>query len=843
MNKAADTQGKWTQRSSDPAWFDRDLPFAVFFERSPDAIWIYDNDTGVFVDCNDAAVALMRCHDRIDLLQLTPAQLSPPAQPDGRPSDVAAAEISRQVNATGSLRFEWVARRKDGSDVPLEVLATNISRDGRSLQIVVSRDVTERRRAEADVEKFRHTLEHLIEERTAELRASEERFRTLVEHAPEAIVVFDAAEGRFVLCNEIACRLFGFTREELYEMGPAEVSPLIQPTGRLSVDAARELVAEAVGGVPQVFEWVHRHSSGARIACEIRLIRLPGAGRPLIRASIIDTTERTRRDKFQRATYEISAAVLAAEDLDALYGRIHHIISSLMPAQNFYIALLDEAAEIISFPYFVDLLATSPPEPRRVTTGLTGYVLRTGKPLLIDRDTSERKRALGEAVLVEGLDLPYIESGRPAAIWLGAPLTIRGKTFGIMAVQDYQDQKAYGEPEKQALTFVAAQTALAIDRKRSERAMRESEQKFRALYEASSQGVMLHDDKQILEVNAATVRILGFRSASEIIGKHPADISAPNQPGGEPAEALAKKHIGQCMAAGEARFEWLARNLEGKDVPIEVILTRIPMGGQPMIQAVIHDITERKLAEEELLKALAREKELGQLKSNFVSMVSHEFRTPLGIIMSSADILQDYLEQLDSEERQRHLGSIHKNTRRMADLMEEVLVLGRFEAGKMHLDPASLDLRVLLARLVDEVSSATDSRCPVRFEYRGSAAARCDERLLRHIFLNLLTNAAKYSEAGQEVLFRAHQQEKEVVCVIQDHGIGIPDADQPWLFHSFHRGSNVENRSGSGLGLVIVKRCVDLHRGSIAVDSRVGEGTTVTVRLPVFVRGPNDTRV
>jgi signal transduction histidine kinase len=235
------------------------------------------------------------------------------------------------------------------------------------------------------------------------------------------------------------------------------------------------------------------------------------------------------------------------------------------------------------------------------------------------------------------------------------------------------------------------------------------------------------------------------------------------------------------------------------------------------------------------LRVLAREKELSALKSSFVSMVSHEFRTPLGIILSSSEILQDYLEQLDPAERERHLRSIARNTRRMSELMEEVLVLGRLDAGKMDFHPAELDLRALCVRLVDEVHSAIERACPIRLD-AGSipALAHGDERLLRHIFLNLLTNAVKYSEAGQLVDFVLQRDGGQVVCVVRDRGIGIPEADLAGLFNAFHRGHNVGQRPGTGLGLVIVKRCVELHGGEIVVKSRAGEGTTMTVRLPMF---------
>jgi PAS domain S-box-containing protein len=974
MNSPAPSDRKWNERpnASEGLLADTQSMFQLLFERSADAIVLFDPQAGVFVDCNAAALALLRAASKEQLLNASPADLSPPFQADGRLSREKSVEITALVQKNGSHRFEWLARRFDGTDVPLECLATAVPVGERTLHVVVPRDISKRKRAEEEIRQLNQTLEQRVAERTAELRASEAQFRTLVEHAPEAIVVFDGMSGRFEMVNEHAVRLFGRSREELLQLTPADVSPPQQPDGRPSAEAAREKMNAALAGEMPVFEWLHRHASGRLFASEVRLVRLPGERCCLLRASIIDHTERKRRQQVQRATYEISEAVHAVRDLASLYARIHSIVGGLMPAKNFYLALFDAASEMISFPYFVDEQADEWPAPRPVGTGLTGVVLRTGRPLLVTQSMARNARRVGDEVWLDGVELPYVEAGTQAAVWLGAPLMAQGRAFGVMAVQDYRDESSYGEAEKQLLTFVAAQTALAIERKRAEQALRESEQKFRALFEATSTGVMIHDEHQYLEVNPAIVRMFGYKSAADLVGKNPIVTSPPVQPGGVPTIELAQRHIAECLKNGTARFDWLARRADGTEFPVEVYLTRIVMGGRRLMQAVVNDIserkraeaelresaerlresearfsaafrsspvcmtitrmsdgrwveandtflawsgfsrdevlgldsrelnlwihpearvqfwtdlratgavrgreceirtrrspintvllsaevieinrephallaavdiTERKRAEAELLKALAREQELGQLKSSFVSMVSHEFRTPLGVIQSSAEILRDYLDQLDAGEQQEHLQSIARNTRRMADMMEEVLLLGRLDAGKMQFEPAPIPLPRLCARLVDEVQSATSRACPIELRVGElPAGARADERLLRHSFTNLLTNAVKYSEPGRPVQFTVERDGRDAVFTVRDHGIGIPEPDQAWLFNAFHRGSNVGARAGTGLGLVIVKRCVELHDGRIRVESKVGEGTTVTVRLPVFTEGAN----
>ena len=837
MTNASERARKWTERPSaeSTALWQGQSMFESLFERSADAIWLFDPSGGVFIDCNQAAVDLMRAGCKEKLLLARPEELSPELQPDGTRSQEKAAQMAALSAERGGFRFEWLARRFDGEQVPLEVLSTPIPREAGNLYVLVSRDISERKRAEQKVRELNQSLEERITERTAKLAESEARFRALVEHAPEAIMVFDGHTGKFLFGNSHACRLYGVQPHELTKLTPADVSPEVQPSGRLSIELAREKMSEALAGGVAVFEWVHRHSSGKLVPTEVRLLRLPSEGRNLLRASIIDRTEDKRREEVSLAVRAISESVHTAEDLESFYRHVHEVIGGLMPAKNFYIALLDSETDMITFGYHVDE-RTAHPEPRPNNTGLTSVVLRTGKALLIGCEMEKCKKRVEGGVVLEGLEeAAYVECGDPAAIWLGVPLLLKGKPIGVLAVQDYENQRAYGEPEKQILTFVAGQIALALERKRVGEALRKSEEKFRALFETSSQGIMLHDENEYLEVNPAAVRILGYSSQQDLIGKHPKDTSPPFQPNGERSEELASRYIAECLMNRSARFEWTARTGQGRDIPLEVILTRIEWGGRYLIQAFVTDITDRKNAEQELLKALAREKKLGELKSNFVSMVSHEFRTPLGIIQSSAEILRDYLDKLQHDERQEQLASIVRNTRRMAEMMENILVLGRLDAGKMDCRPAPVDLGNFCRRVVDEVRSDTECRCPIELLLsRGDLRGQADEGLLSHIFTNLLSNAVKYSEPGSIVRLSVERHDDEAVCVVQDTGIGIPDADQTSIFMAFQRGGNVGDRPGTGLGLMLVKRCVELHGGKVSIASRLGKGTTVSVRLPLF---------
>ena len=230
---------------------------------------------------------------------------------------------------------------------------------------------------------------------------------------------------------------------------------------------------------------------------------------------------------------------------------------------------------------------------------------------------------------------------------------------------------------------------------------------------------------------------------------------------------------------------------------------------------------------------LDHEKELSDMKGRFVFTVSHEFRNPLAVIMSCSDVLQRMRDELTPEQYQRQIEGIRQSVRRMADMMEEVLLLGRAEAGQLQCTPEETDLPAFCQKVVDQICSATAGKCPVRFEAGDSLApVKVDRSLLQHILTNLLSNAVKYSPAGAPVTFSVRQESDACVFSIADLGPGIPPEDQARIFEPFHRGANVTAIPGTGLGLAIVKRCVTAHGGKIECECPAGGGAVFTVSLP-----------
>ena len=242
-------------------------------------------------------------------------------------------------------------------------------------------------------------------------------------------------------------------------------------------------------------------------------------------------------------------------------------------------------------------------------------------------------------------------------------------------------------------------------------------------------------------------------------------------------------------------------------------------------------------AEKDLLRTLAAEKELSGLKTRFVSMVSHELRNPLGIVMCSTEVLKNYPDALSDSEREGHLQAIHESSQRMSALMEEVLFLGRVEAGRIQCTRAPLPLESLCRRAISETQMTHRATNPLEVRFDGNLeGAMGDESLVRHILTNLVSNALKYSQPGQPVAVSVRRAGDLGVFRVTDMGIGIPAEDVVHVFDGFYRGSNVGSVSGFGIGLSIVRRCVEVHGGHIRFESHEGSGTWFEVELPLFAK-------
>ena len=350
-----------------------------------------------------------------------------------------------------------------------------------------------------------------LKEQKKALGESEERFQKAFRSSPIPITLTTADALRVLDANDAFLQLLGYARAEVVG----------RTTRELAVYAEDDLLARmretlAVKGSVRDAE-VHLRTKGGElrtVSVSVEPIEIEGV--PSFLTLLRDVTEERQGERLRASLYEIIDATESARDLSDLYHRIHEIIARLMPASNCYIALHDPVTDEVSFPYFVDE-KEPPPAPYKSRKGLTEYVLRTGRPLLVS--PAKLKELLAEdqveVVGVEGID------------WLGVPLVAGGRTFGVLAVQSYAEATRYTDREKEVLSFVSSQVALAIDRKAAQDALRQAEERFRTMFQDAPMGILLVDrDGMIQETNPASQEMLGY-TPEQFRGLHIRDITVP----------------------------------------------------------------------------------------------------------------------------------------------------------------------------------------------------------------------------------------------------------------------------------------------------------------------------
>lgn len=337
---------------------------------------------------------------------------------------------------------------------------------------------------------------------------------------------------------------------------------------------------------------------------------------------------------------------------------------------------------------------------------------------------------------------------------------------------------------------------------------------------------------RIVYVNDAFTKMMGY-DRDEVIGKTPRILQGPK------TDWTVLKDLRTALKNWEpAIAELVNYHKDGSEVWIELSIFPVTdqTGHYTYWVGLQRNITHRKAAETEMRKALEKERELSELKSNFVTTVSHEFRTPLSTILSSADMLEFYAGDCSIEKQLEHIQRIQIASLNMKDMLSDVLVLERAEAKKVRFEPAPLNILMFCENLVDEMRLNDQNQHQLIFEPQTTLPeirGYMDAKLMRQIFTNLLSNALKYSPEGSTVFFRITHDQTNAYFEIQDQGIGIPESDQVRLFEAFHRATNVGIISGNGLGLAIVKQSVEFHQGKLSLTSRENEGTIVRVILPL----------
>jgi PAS domain S-box-containing protein len=401
---------------------------------------------------------------------------------------------------------------------------------------------------------------------------------------------------------------------------------------------------------------------------------------------------------------------------------------------------------------------------------------------------------------------------------------------------------------------------------------------IRSLFENATEGMIVTDSNgNIFLVNPSASRMFGYEP-NELKGQK-IEIIVPAQ--------YAKNHVKlrdgfyhdpKNRVMGHNR-DLHGQKKDGSNFPVEVSLSTYIQNNERYVIAFIIDITQRKLIEQNMLsqqhelekltddmrnlnidleakveqrtiilkealqkleksqielnEALDKEKELNEIKSRFVSMASHEFRTPLSTVLSSASLVDKYTTTEDQEKRSRHVDKIKNSVKHLNNLLEDFLSMGKLDEGKIGTHFHEFNLEELIENTIEEMKGSLKKGQQISCKISGLFLITSDKNLLRNILFNLISNAIKFSDESKTIFLTATAEDSCIRISIADEGIGISEEDQEHLFSSFFRGKNVVNIQGTGLGLHIVKKYIELLDGSIELESRLGIGTRVTVSIPI----------
>ncbi len=345
------------------------------------------------------------------------------------------------------------------------------------------------------------------------------------------------------------------------------------------------------------------------------------------------------------------------------------------------------------------------------------------------------------------------------------------------------------------------------------------------ILEAMTDGFFtLDEDWKFTYLNKRSLEIMGI-TESELVGRNVWEIF-PH----ESNRGFREKYEEAIATKQKIRFE---EYYQPFDSWFDVTACPISGGG---LGILFVNVTANKRQEEGLRNALASSQELVELKSQIVTTLSHEYRTPLATILSSAELLERHWDNYSRERGRSHISRILRSVHYLNALITDVLLLAKAESGKLELELSWIVLKPWLSEIAEEVTGERVIRIDAQ---EADLAIFVDEILMRQAMINLLSNAIKYSSAESEVVVSIEKQEERALIRITDRGIGIPAGDLGKIFDSFQRGSNVELVQGTGVGLALVKKCVDLHKGNVRVESEVGVGTTFTVCLPIIDNSNN----
>lgn len=360
----------------------------------------------------------------------------------------------------------------------------------------------------------------------------------------------------------------------------------------------------------------------------------------------------------------------------------------------------------------------------------------------------------------------------------------------------------------------------------------------KALFDNAGAIIISVNENGIIQTfNHEAERELGYR-ADEVVGKYYSWIFHDHDLIRQRIEEISMKLQKDIPASIEIFFakehfslqnvnEWLYVRKDGTKFPVQLAVTALKDKQNEIMgfMGIAFNITKQKKTEQELQEALKKEKELGELKSRFVSMASHEFRTPLSTVLSSAYLIERYTTTEDQAKREKHVQRIVSSVNMLTDILNDFLSVGKIEEGKIQVRFLQFNIRDLVIAVADEMKISLKKKQNIRYHHQGKQFVMLDPSFLKHIVMNLVSNASKFSSETSVIEIKTVAHDDYIILSVKDHGIGISRQDQAHLMERFFRGTNAANIQGTGLGLHIVLRYAELMNGTVECKSELEKGT------------------
>jgi NtrC-family two-component system sensor histidine kinase KinB len=550
----------------------------------------------------------------------------------------------------------------------------------------------------------------------------------------------------------------------------------------------------------------------------------------IVVASLVTRNLSLARQRLERRVNELDSlqavgqALSASLDLDAILSAIHTQVARLMPARNFYAALYDPEIEEVSFPLALENGERVHWHSRRTGNGLTEYVLRTRKPLLIPKEYEATVEALG-------ID----KIGRPATSWLGVPILAGSEALGVITVQSFTEQ-AYDVSHQRILVTIAAQAAVAIQNARlyarTDEALARRIRELDSILRTTHEGILLLDGAyQVLAANRALADFLGT-AQSEMLGRSLLEPITEE-------ESLLLSLLRYELPDLEADCKLLAQG-ELDSRKENIVLAGPPERHFERTLTPVHDREGQINGWLLVLRDLTEERELALLREEMTNMLIHDLRSPLTVLISGLELIRMELAAGDLEAAGDVLTLAKQGSDRVLRLVNNLLDISRLESGQMSISPKPVEVRPLLQEVADRLAPLAE---PAHITLEVAAEPDLpplyvDPYIVDRVVHNLVDNAIKFTPDGGQVRLWARSEPQDdaaaMLVGVTDTGPGIPLHAQSRLFQKFQQiDPNAGRRRGTGLGLPFCKLAVEAHGGQIWVESDAGQGSTFIMRLPI----------